>query len=337
MSSKTIKETEKVPADAIGYHIVVDALGSDGGSGVVEDAVKMALLEFPDIKITVVGCKGKGTDRVSFVEADEFNIHDNPKLILKEKKDTSMGKALMMLKEDKADALVSGGSTAALAMGATMLVGRIKGVKRPALAPVMPGADGPYMLIDVGANSECRPSMLVQFAVMGSIYINSILGVENPKVGLVNIGAEDTKGTALQLESYPMLSEQEGINFAGNIEARELPFSACHVAVCDGWTGNIILKTQEGMGKYFNSFLKGTFVKTKGKLSALLVMDKLKAFKKKMDYTEYGGAPLMGIAKPVIKAHGSSNPKAFYNAIRQARNFIKADVISKIENEFINK
>jgi len=316
------------------YHIVVDALGSDGGSAVVEDAVKMALLEFPDIKITVTGCQGKDTDRVNFIEADEMSIHDNPKLILKEKKDSSMGKGLALLKEGKADALVSGGSTAALAMGATMLVGRIKGVKRPALAPIMPGSDGPYMLIDVGANTECRPNMLLQFAVMGKIYVNSILKVENPKVGLVNIGAEDTKGTALQLESYPILSEQEGLNFVGNIEARELPFSACDVAVCDGWTGNIILKTQEGMGKYFNNFLKGTFVKTKGKLSALLIMDKLKAFKKKMDYTEYGGAPLMGIAKPVIKAHGSSNPKAFYNAIRQAREFIKADVISKIENEF---
>ena len=319
------------------YNITVDALGSDGGAEVVKDAVKMALLEFPDIHLIVVGCSGKETDRISFIEAGEISMHDDPTLILKEKKDSSMGKALQLLKDGSADALVSGGSTAALVVGATMLVGRIKGVKRPALAPVMPGADGPYMLIDVGANTECRPSMLSQFAVMGSIYASSILGVNNPKVGLVNIGVEETKGTALQLETYSVLSEQEGLNFAGNIEARELPFSACDVAVCDGWTGNIILKTQEGMGKYFNDFLKGTFVKTKGKLSALLIMDKLKAFKKKMDYTEYGGAPLMGIAKPVIKAHGSSNPKAFYNAIRQAREFLEANVISKIEAELLTK
>ena len=215
-------------------------------------------------------------------------------------------------------------------MGATLIVKRIKGIKRAALASVIPGLDRSYMLLDLGANVECRPEMLCQFASMGSIYMNKLEGVENPEVGLINIGAEESKGGELQKEAYKLLKESD-LNFIGNVEPRDLPKGVCDVAVADGWTGNIVLKLTEGLVSAFGKKLKGVMMSSLlTKLGALTMKGALTDFKKSMDYTERGGAPLLGIAKPVIKAHGSSDPKAFMNAVRQAKAFYEQDVIGTI-------
>ena len=230
----------------------------------------------------------------------------------------------------QADAFVSAGSTGALVVGATFIVKRIKGVKRPALATILPTAGKPTMLLDSGANADCRPEMLVHFGIMGSAYMNRILKVKSPRVALANIGAEESKGRELELETYKLLKNAP-VNFVGNIEARQLPLGDCDVCVADGFCGNLMLKLYEGMGKFFSNELKGIFKKNiKTKLAAAMVMKNIKDFKKKVDYSEYGGAPLLGTAKPVIKAHGSSDAKAFYNAIRQAKQFTETKVIDTI-------
>lgn len=259
-----------------------------------------------------------------------FDIHEEPSLIVKERKDCSMAVGLQALADGKGDAFVSAGSTGALVVGATFIAKRLKGIKRAALAPVMPTAKGYMMLLDVGANAECRPEMLVQFGIMGSCYAENILGIKSPKVALLNIGSEETKGRPLERDTYALLKKAP-VNFTGNIEARDLPLGECDVVVADGYTGNIALKLYEGMGSFFAKTLKSMLMSgAKNKLAALLIMKEVKAFKKTMDYTEQGGAVLLGISKPVIKAHGSSNAKAFYNAIRQAKNCIEKDVIGEI-------
>ena len=245
-------------------------------------------------------------------------------------KDCSMAVGMQMLADGEGDAFVSAGSTGALVVGATFIVKRIKGIKRPALATVLPTATVPTMLLDSGANADCRPEMLVQFAIMGSAYMNKIMGVSSPKVGLANIGAEESKGRELELETYRQLKNAP-VNFVGNIEARQIPLGDCDVVVTDGFSGNLLLKLYEGMGKFFSNELKTLLTRDmKSKLAAALVMGGVKEFKKKVDYTEHGGAPLLGTAKPVIKAHGSSNAKAFYNAVRQAKKFTETKVIDEI-------
>jgi len=213
-----------------------------------------------------------------------------------------------------------------------MIVKRIKGVKRPALGCMIPTNQGAYMLLDMGANAECRPEMLRQFGIMGSAYVERVIGVPSPRVGLVNIGSEASKGLELQVQAYDLLKESP-LNFVGNLEARELPLDGCDVAVCDGFTGNIILKLTEGLGKMMTGELKTMLTAGPAtKMAYLLLKKQLKEFRRKLDYTEYGGAPLMGIAKPVIKAHGSSNAKAFKNAIRQAKTVYENQVIQVIES-----
>ena len=269
--------------------------------------------------------------QMELIQADDiFDIHTDPVEIRRSMSNSSMAVGLKELAAGNGDAFLSAGSTGALLVGATAFVKRIKGVKRAALAPIMPSATGCFMLIDGGANLDCRPEMLQQFGLMGSIYINKIMEVPSPRVGLANIGAEETKGGELQLEAYQLL-KQSNINFIGNVEARDIPLGACDVVVADGFAGNMILKSVEGMGALMIKELKDMFfASTKTKIAALLLKAQLKQFKKRMDYTEYGGAPLMGIAKPVIKAHGSSNPNAFKNAIRQAKEFVQKEVIHEI-------
>ena len=231
------------------------------------------------------------------------------------------------------DAIVSAGSTGALLAGATFIVKRSKGIKRPVIATLIPtgGKRKFYLLVDSGANSDCRPEMLNQFAVMGTAYHKQILGSENPEVALINIGAEEHKGCELQKESYKLMKQNPSINFIGNVEARELPNGGCDVAVCDGFVGNIVLKTAEGMGKLMSGELKGVFKSgLSGALAYLLVKKQLAAFKKKFDAKEHGGAPILGLSKTVIKAHGSSDAKAFMNAIRQAINCEKSGVTEMI-------
>ena len=235
-----------------------------------------------------------------------------PTKILSDYKESSMGKAFRLLADGEGDAMVCAGSTGAVVVGGSLIVKRIKGIKRPALASVIPANQGCYMLLDLGANVECRPEMLLQFGTMGSIYMQRIMNVENPKVALVNIGAEETKGGELQLGAYQLMSQAQNLNFVGNIEPRYIPRGDADVVVADGFTGNVILKLTEGLASMFSGQIKGIFKKNiMTKLAALLVMKGIKAFKQNMDYTEYGGAPLLGTAKPVIKAHGSSNAKAF--------------------------
>ncbi|MDE5600784.1 MAG: phosphate acyltransferase PlsX, partial [Oscillospiraceae bacterium] len=221
--------------------------------------------------------------------------------------------------------------TGALAVGSSLLVGRIKGVKRAALAPVMPSAKGCFMLLDAGANLECRPEMLLQFAIMGSIYSNKVLGVKNPKIGLANVGTESSKGTEAHKQAYILLKQCDYINFIGNVEARDIPFGACDVVVSDGLSGNMILKTMEGTSNFFVKTLRDMYMQTNAtKIAAALMSKQNRKLKKRMDYTEYGGAVFIGISRPIIKAHGNSDANAFKNAIRQARECIKQGIIYEI-------
>ena len=240
-----------------------------------------------------------------------------------------MALGLKLLAEGRGEAFVSAGSTGALVMGATFIVKRIKGIKRIAPSPVMPADKGSFVLLDAGANTECRPEMLVQFAIMGSAYMERVLGIKNPKVGLLNIGAEETKGRELELEAYKLL-EQSGLNFGGNIEARDIPNGQYQVIVTDGFTGNIVLKLYEGMGSFFARKLRWIFSGA-GKLGAVFSLGKIRAFKKQMDYKEVGGSALLGVRKPVIKAHGSSDGTAFFNAVRQAKKCAEVNVAGVIE------
>lgn len=309
-------------------NIIVDAFGGDHAPQAVIQGAAMAVQQL-GVEITLVGDEqiirktaeeqGTSLEQIRILHTDEvFEMHEEPTSILKVHKNCSMAVGLRALRDDQGDAFVSAGSTGALVVGATFLAKRSPGIKRAALAPLLPTAKGVSMLIDCGANADCRPEMLVQFALMGSAYMKNVMGVENPAVGLVNIGSEDTKGRELEIETYHRLQEAP-VNFRGNLEAREIPGGEYDVIVTDGFTGNVILKLYEGMGSFFAHKLKDVFSGVSGKLSAALVLPRIKAFKKQMDYSEVGGAVLMGIAKPVIKAHGSSDARAFYNAIRQAK------------------
>ncbi len=271
-------------------------------------------------------------DRIEIVHTtDVIAMEDHPKSILREHKECSMAMALRMLSEGAADAMVSAGSTGALLMGATFIVKRIKGVSRPALAPVMPSDQGPFMLIDCGANADCRPEMLLQFARMGSIYMSHMFPREGGvRVGLLNIGTEDTKGGELQLATFPLLRDSD-LNFIGNVEARDVPAGAADVVVADGFSGNVLLKTMEGTVDMMLKNLKSAFMSTlRNKIGAMLVMPGLRQLKKKLSTAEYGGAVLLGINKPVIKAHGNSKARGITSAIRVAAEFAASGAIGEI-------
>ena len=321
--------------------IAVDAFGGDNAPDEVikgaVDAVKMY-----GVNIILTGNEaiihdrfkalGLSEEGIEVVDADGvIQIEDNPLDIRKAKKNCSMGKAFQLVVNGEADAFVSAGSTAAIVVGGTMITGRLKGIKRPSLTPLLPGANGTYLLTDGGANSECRPEMLLQFAVMGSIYMEKVMGVKNPRVGLLNIGTEEEKGRELEQQTYELL-KKSGLNFVGNTEAREVPLSAVDVIVTDGFTGNIYLKTVEGMGKFMKKALKETiFGGGLAKIGALFSMKGIKKVTKQMDYRETGGSPLLGSAYPVFKAHGSSDAVAFRNAIRQAKDFVEKNINKEIE------
>lgn len=321
--------------------IIVDGFGGDNAPLAVLQGCELAVKEY-GVDLIVTGDEEilKKTAREHNISLERITFHhapgvismeDEPTALLKEKADCSMAAAFQLLKAGAGDAFVSGGSTGAIVVGANFIVKRIKGVKRAGLATVIPTISGCYMLMDAGATLDCKPETLTHFGIMGSIYMNRIIGIQNPRVGLVNVGTEDTKGGELQQGAFAMMKTAP-MNFIGNIEARDIPAGVADVAVADGFTGNVILKLTEGLGSMFSKKIKGMFMEgLGGKLSALMMMDKLKDFKKSMDYTEYGGAPLLGVMKPVIKAHGSSNPKAFKNAIRQARDFAERNLIGEIE------
>jgi len=326
----------------ISMRVIVDAYGGDhapleilkGTRLAIDELGVTALLSGNEDKLRALAkAESISVDGMDFVNAPlVMPVEAEPTEILKAYSDSSMAVGFQKLAAGEGDAFVTAGSTGAAIVGGTLIVKRIKGIKRPALGTVIPTTNGRYMLMDIGANAECRPEMLYQFALMSTIYMERIMGVKSPRVGVVNIGTEETKGLELQIETGKLLRESP-LNFIGNIEARELPLGGCDVAVTDGFTGNIILKLTEGMGKMMSSELKGMlFESTKTKIAALLLKSALGRFKAKLDYTEYGGAPIMGTAMPVIKAHGSSNAKAFKNAIRQAEIYHRQNVIEEIRS-----
>lgn len=323
-------------------NIVLDAHGGDNAPLEVVKGAVLAVEEY-GVNVTLCGDEaglralaernGLSLRGINFVTASQIMPMDaDPAQIMREYAESSMAVGLKLLAEGKCNAFVSAGNTGALAVGGSVIVKRMKGIKRSALAVVIPNAKGRHLLIDCGANVECRPEMLLQFGVMGSIYMEKVLSVPTPRVGLVNIGAEDSKGLSLQIEANQLL-RQSPVNFIGNIEGRGVPLGECDVAVCDGFTGNVILKLTEGMGKWVSAEFKRILLKNmRTKLAALAIKDGLKSFKSSMDYTDYGGAPLLGLKKPVIKAHGSSNANAFKNAVRQAKLMAETGMIAQVES-----
>ncbi len=321
--------------------IIVDAFGGDNAPLEIIKGCAAAV-EKLGVEITLTGSEEKikkvaaenGIDlrNITIYHApDVITMEDEPGEIVKSFKNSSMAQGLKLLGQGEGDAFVSAGNTGALVVGSTFLVKRIKGISRAALAPIVPADTDSYMLIDAGANTECRPEMLRQFAIMGAVYMEKVMGRKDASVGLVNIGTEEIKGRELETSAYSLL-QNSPVNFIGNVEARSLPFGVCDVAVTDGFTGNIVLKLTEGVASALGKNIKDIFKKNlKTKIAAALVMKGLIDFKKKLDYTEYGGAPLLGISRPVFKAHGSSNHVAIMNAIRLAADFAKTGVISEIE------
>ncbi|MEG0545931.1 MAG: phosphate acyltransferase PlsX [Oscillospiraceae bacterium] len=324
--------------------IIVDAFGGDNApleiiKGCIEAKNELGIevmLVGDEVKIkTCANENSLDISKMQIKQADAImEMTDHPTSILKAKSNTSMAVGLKSLAQGEGDAFVSAGSTGALLAGGTFIVKRIKGVKRAAIAGVMPSAKKAFMLIDTGANVDSTVPMLCQFATLGNVYMKKIMGYENPKVALANIGTEETKGTALQIEAYKALSEMKNINFTGNIEAREIAFGEADIVVADGFTGNIILKMYEGVAKCLTNEIKDIFKKNLGtKIAYLGVKSGMDEFKSKMDYKQYGGAPLIGLEKPVFKAHGSSDARAIKNAIKQAVTFVDGNVIEEIKTE----
>ena len=269
---------------------------------------------------------------------DVVDMHDDPGSVIHKRKNSSMVVGLKMLAEGQGDAFVSAGSTGALLTGATLIVKRVRGIRRAAMGPAFPNkAGGKTVICDCGANAECTPEFLLQFGMVGSLFAKKNLGVANPKVGLLNIGTEDSKGTPLQREAYALLQKAHDrglLNFVGNVESRDVPLGAVDVVVCDGFSGNVLLKGIEGTAMFMGSLMSKMFKKNLlSKIAALLVMKDIKAFKKMLDYREIGGTQFLGIKKAVIKAHGSSDALAFRNAIRQAEEAAKADFSAELEEQ----
>lgn len=325
--------------------IIVDAMGGDnapesavwGGALAAKEYGEQVLLVGDPDKIAAI-LKDKGMEHTPGVTimpaSDLVDMHDDPATVLRRKPDSSMAVAFKLLKSGEGDALVSAGNTGALLTGATLYGGRIKGIRRGALAPVMPCKSGQVMLCDAGANTECTAEMLLQFAFLGSLYAEKINGIKNPRVGLVNNGTEDTKGDPLRKEAYALLKKagDEGrLNFVGNVEGSMVPLGACDIAVCDGYSGNVMLKTIEGVAKFMAGAIKDVFMRnTATKLSYLACKKGMDEFRDLFNQDKIGGAPFLGIAKPVIKAHGSSNEIAVMNAVRQAIAYTKSGMIQAV-------
>lgn len=320
------------------YVVAVDAMGGDNAPGEIIKGCLMAVQEMKDVRILLSGTTEAvekvvaGAERIEFIPASEIiDPHEAPLLAVRRKHDASMVKCALAVKEGRAQAMVSAGSTGAILACGILRIGRIHGIDRPALAPVLPGMKKPFLLIDSGANVDCQSEHLRQFGLMGSVYMEKVLGVEEPCVMLANIGEEPEKGSRLYKEAHQLMAAQTAYRFAGNIEGREIPTGAADVVVADGFDGNLLLKYTEGMAVALTGMLKAEMLSsTRTKLGALLVKPALRAFKKRLDYEQYGGAPLLGVAGAVVKAHGSSNAVAIMNAVRQARRMLEGDVVGMI-------
>lgn len=320
--------------------IIVDAFGGDNAPLEIIKGCAEAVKEF-DVDILLTGKESTikkvaeensiSLERMEIEDCNEvITMHDSAESVVKTKKNSSMAVGFRLLNEGRGDAFISAGNSGALCVGATLAVKRIKGIKRPAFAPVIPSATGCLMLIDGGANVDCRPEMLRQFAVMGSVYMERVMKIQRPRVGLANVGSEDHKGTELYRETYSILKDSD-LNFIGNVEGRDIPAGACDVAVCDGFTGNMILKTYEGVASVLMKEIKNMFAgSAKGKVAAGLLMKDLKSMKSRFDYNTYGGAPILGASKPVFKAHGDSKARTIKNAIGLCKDYVAANAIEVI-------
>lgn len=274
--------------------------------------------------------------KIQIVHAEEvINMEDSPVAAIRQKKNSSMVVGLKLLKEKQVDGFMSAGSSGALLTGATLIVGRIKGIERPALAPVIPTQKGHSLLIDCGANVDAKPNYLVQFARMGTVYMQECMGIQNPQVGLVNIGTEEEKGNQLTKEAYKLLAADNTIDFYGNVEARDIPQGKVDVLVCDGFVGNIVLKFMEGFGKWILGMLKEELMKSlKTKIAGVLLKTGLYNIKDKFNYSTKGGAPFLGVEGLVVKTHGSSKSEEIYSTILQTEGFIKSQLVDKIKSKF---
>lgn len=318
-------------------NIILDAMGGDNAPLEILKGAADAVREYPDIELTLVGqektirdlCASENIslERMTIIDApDVITMEDSAQTVVMSKKNSSMSVGLKTLAAGGGDAFISAGNTGALMTGATLLVRCVKGVKRAAIATILP-MEKPVLMIDSGSNVNVTPEFLAQFGILGSVYMEQVFGVANPRVGLLNNGTEEHKGTQTMIDAYALLSKTEGINFVGNIEGKAIPFGACDVLVTDGFTGNIVLKTIEGLSKFMMKKLKGIFMKNAlNKLSALIIKKEFSSLKKSFDSSEYGGAPFLGISKPVFKAHGSSDARAVKNAIRQAKEYLEKGV-----------
>jgi glycerol-3-phosphate acyltransferase PlsX len=328
--------------------IAVDAMGGDYAPDEIIKGAVLAVRDREDIRILLVGKEDviqKGLSeydydktRIEVVHAENIiSNNEAPVLAIRRKKDSSIVVALNLVKSGEADAFVSAGSTGAVLAGGQLIVGRIKGVERPPLAPIIPTINGVSLLIDCGANVDARPSHLVQFAKMGSIYMRDIIGIENPRVAIVNIGAEEEKGNMLVKETFPLLKNCNDINFIGSIEAREIPYGGADVIVCEAFVGNVILKLYEGLGMALMKKIKeGLMSTTKSKIGALLAKPALKETLQDFDATKYGGAPLLGLKGLVVKTHGSSKGVEIRNSILQCVTFTEQRINEKIEKNLSN-
>lgn len=321
--------------------IILDVMGADNAPRELIHGAVLAKKEYEDCDITFVGdekiirdsiaAEGEKAEDYRIAACEDFvTMEDDPMSVRTTHAQSSMVSALKMLSKDEGDAVISCGNTGALFTGATLIVRRIHGIRRAALGSVLPFGGG-MLLLDSGANVTVTSEQLVQFAYLGSIYMEKVMGIKNPRVGLLNNGAEEHKGTPVVVETHKMLAHAEGLNFIGNVEGKDIPFGVCDVLICDGFTGNVALKTTEGVAKFVMKEIKKVFSEgITAKIAGLLVKKKLYKMKRYFDATEYGGAPFLGLAKPVIKAHGNSDANAIKNAIRQAVNYSSCGAIEQI-------
>lgn len=329
--------------------IVIDAMGGDNAPASTVEGAIAAATEWADTQIVLIGDEAKLEPLLSQSGVRPANLtvrhasevigsDDEPVKAVRRKKDASMVVAGRMLKEGEADAMISAGNTGALMTAGLLVVGRMEGIERPALAPMIPTIDDVGVLaLDLGANMDAKPEHLAQYGLMGSLYRQKVQGIETPRVGLLNVGTEPGKGNELTKHAYPML-EQLPIRFVGNVEARDVLTGACDVLVCDGFAGNILLKSLEGTAGAIFALLKEQFSSSlKSKLAAAVLMPELRGLKRKLDYTEHGGAPLLGLSKLVVKSHGSADGNAIKNAVRQARIAVQNQLVESISNEISGK
>ena len=323
--------------------VALDAMGGDNAPGAIVQGAIDAVAESKEINVYLVGkeslvkeelAKYKYNEaQIEVVDATEvIEMAEPPVMAIRKKKDSSIVKALHLVKDGTCDAFVSAGSSGAVLVGGQLIVGRIKGVERPPMAPLIPTEKGASLLIDCGANVDARPSHLVQFAKMGTVYMDNVMGIKNPKVAIVNIGAEEEKGNALVKETFPLLKNTPEINFIGSIEARDIPKGYADVVVCEAFVGNVILKLYEGVGGTLIKKVKeGMMTSLRSKIGAFLVKPALKTCLKAFDLEEYGGAPLLGLKGLVVKTHGSSKAIEIKNTILQCKTFKEQNINEKIK------